>query len=43
MPQIDVTDRAQIHAEVQHFYARQIRLLDADVHRGRPDAPRLAR
>lgn len=29
MPQIDVTDRAQIHAEVQHFYARQIRLLDA--------------
>lgn len=25
---IDVHDRAAIHAEVQHFYARQIRLLD---------------
>ncbi|MFJ8816138.1 MULTISPECIES: nuclear transport factor 2 family protein [Amycolatopsis] len=29
MPHIDVTDRARVYAEVQHFFARQIRLLDA--------------
>lgn len=29
MSKIDVHDRARIYAEVQHFYAGQIRLLDA--------------